>query len=62
MNVVEIVEKLDQGETVAIRTSDALDFMREFEKHELARHEIQMTFDGPKCEMRIVKEPNDPTN
>lgn len=52
MNVLEILERLDNGETVTILTADTFGFIRECERHTLKRFAITMHYDGPKCVLR----------
>lgn len=53
MNVHEIVDTLNKGETVTIHATDAFEFMRECERHAVTGSAIKMEFSGRKCVMRI---------
>ena len=55
MNALEIIAELKAGRTVTIRAIDAMEFMRECERHEVTPLAIQMSFDWPQCTMRIVE-------
>lgn len=53
MTIPEIIYRLQAGETVEIRTADAMEFMRGCEDYDFTEFEIQMMFDGPKCTIRL---------
>ncbi len=61
MIVTEILDRLDRGEVVTIRASDAFEFMRETERHSLTPQSIKMVFVEDTCVMQRAKpeNPND---
>lgn len=53
MSAEEIVKRLNAGNVVTIRASDAMEFMRECERRLVTGFVVEMDFVGNRCVMQV---------
>lgn len=49
----EIINELEQGKTVQIRTGDAMEFMRRVERFRLTSIAIKVSVNGPRTTLQL---------